>query len=420
MPTPASRREQLDVIVRDMVRPLSVGFGLFIAWQAIQGWTSLEGTDRLIIAGTDTLVAAYLLGLSAFMWFRPPPLRQMNAWGATLAIALAGTDMTTMATRGAIPELPATLFVLAGYGAVVLSWRWFLAVEAGLLATWYLIAAVFTSNPEEARFLIQIATILGAAVHWGRSRAYSVLIEAREREHEAVEDLQSLNAELERFAAVVAHDLKNPITAIRLKLRAMRSRSGDEQVHAAALELDHMANNMNTLIEDLLAYAQAGADLQLGEPDALDAVATQVVELLQDAAAEAGGVIRIDPLPHYEADATLLRQLLQNLVGNAITHRADRAPTIVIGGEDTPRGIAFWVQDNGPGFDASIAEELFEPFRRGETTRPGHGLGLATCARIVARLGGTIKVESTPGVGSRFTVLIEKMEEEGEKEIVAT
>ena len=111
-----------------------------------------------------------------------------------------------------------------------------------------------------------------------------------------------------------------------------------------------------------------------------------------------------DPLPTALCDATQLMQLLQNLIGNAIAYRGEQVPQIHIGVEDSPNEWRLFVRDNGVGIDPRNFNRIFQVFQRlyAEHERPGSGIGLALCKRIVERQGGRIWVESELGTGSIF------------------
>jgi len=119
----------------------------------------------------------------------------------------------------------------------------------------------------------------------------------------------------------------------------------------------------------------------------------------------AGVEVTSDRLPTVLADEDQMRQLFQNLVGNALKFRGSAAPRIHVGAADEGDHWHLWVRDNGIGIEAKDFQRIFVMFQRlhGGEELPGHGIGLAICRRIVARHGGRIWVESEPGRGSTFT-----------------
>jgi len=165
------------------------------------------------------------------------------------------------------------------------------------------------------------------------------------------------------------------------------------------------ATRMEMLVRDLLAYTQVTRiDAPLDEVDTNDALA-EVIENLRGAITENGASITFDTLPSVRAQKTHIRQLLQNLIGNAIKYRSeDRAPQVHIGAEREHGYWLFTVRDNGIGIQPEFKEQIFGLFSRlhNADRYDGTGIGLAICQRIVERYHGRIWVESEPGSGSEF------------------
>ena len=163
---------------------------------------------------------------------------------------------------------------------------------------------------------------------------------------------------------------------------------------------------MQTLVQNLLDLSRAGSsdltcsDLHLSTcvERALDALAAR----LEDAG---GRVVVEGELPIIKGDATLLTQLYQNLIGNALKFTPrERIPEIRIGSQEGDDGHRLFVADNGIGIPQQFREEIFSPFKRlhSRDEFEGSGIGLATCRKAVTRHGGRLWVESEPGVGSTF------------------
>jgi signal transduction histidine kinase len=165
---------------------------------------------------------------------------------------------------------------------------------------------------------------------------------------------------------------------------------------------------MQRLVEDLLAYATFTARPVLG-PVALPAVVREVRLDLLPELSRAGADVAYSGPDEVVGDPTLLRQLLQNLVGNAVTHaRPGVPPRVVVRAGVT--GASWWleVDDNGPGIPADQRERVLDPLVRltGPDGPAGSGIGLATCARIAEALGGTIAVDAAPGGGTAVRVTL--------------
>jgi signal transduction histidine kinase len=247
-----------------------------------------------------------------------------------------------------------------------------------------------------------------------RSRAERALANAAEELERRNAELERSNKELEQFASIVSHDLKSPLQVVRgfVELLGREAEShgggGDAQTYVAAALRG--TSRMDRLIDDLLIYSRAGQRPAVFVPVALDTIASEV---LADSAAlieESDAAILVDPLPRVEGDTTQLRQLLQNLVTNAIKfRRTDAPPSVrVHAGEDADRWIVY-VDDNGIGIEPEHRQEIFAMFTRLHAgDRPGSGIGLAICARVVANHGGEIWAEDGPGGGARLCFTLAK------------
>ena len=232
---------------------------------------------------------------------------------------------------------------------------------------------------------------------------------------EAVEQqLRQRETELVGFAGIVAHDLRSPLARITGYADFLREEAAPrlEPVHRDFLErLYAGAQRMQTLIDDLLNYATAeNRTLHTGPVD-LFAMAG---EIARERSSGTGGdpqpTIIVDPLPTVEGDATLLRQVLENLIGNALKYTPyGQEPYVRIGtaprpGELGAGELRIEVADRGIGIPVEQRDRVFTAFARaaGSEGYPGTGLGLAIVHRIVERHGGEVGVDANPGGGSRF------------------
>ena len=241
--------------------------------------------------------------------------------------------------------------------------------------------------------------------------------------------LERSNAELEEFAYISSHDLQEPLRKIRAfasRLEATQAESFDDTGRDYLARMTNAAARMQALIDDLLSYAKISSKGGVFRSVDLNRIAEEVLEDLEVAIEEAAAQLEVGDLPTVDADPTQMRQLLQNLVGNAIKFRRPGEPAVVrVGGIDGAAGesnaeedrdsVRFVVEDDGIGFEPQYADRIFNVFQRlhGRSEYEGTGIGLAVCMKIAQRHGGTITATGQPGQGARFVVSISKHLGEG-------
>ena len=225
------------------------------------------------------------------------------------------------------------------------------------------------------------------------------------------EELSQSNVELEQFAYVASHDLQEPLRMITSFLQLL-SRRYAEKLDETADEYINFAvdgaSRMQGLIEALLEYSRVGTQGNSYESAALEDVLEQALGNLSVSLEESAGKVTHDPLPVMVIDEVLVRQLFQNLIGNALKFRGERTPHIHVGAEQRKDDWVISVRDNGIGMDPESKERIFEIFQRlvGREEYEGTGIGLSVCKKIVEKRGGRIWVDSEPGQGSTFSFSI--------------
>ena len=227
-------------------------------------------------------------------------------------------------------------------------------------------------------------------------------------------EIERSNQALQDFAAIASHDLQEPLRKILMFGDRLRRSVPDglaEKAEDSLTRLLDAAQRMQSLIDGLLRYSRITTRAQPYEAVNLSVVADKVLEDLESAVERSGGSVTRDELPTLDADPLQMRQLLQNLLSNALKfRRRDVAPQIHIGQRLLADGaeIEITVRDNGIGLEAQHAERIFGVFarlhRRDEFE--GSGIGLAICRRIVERHGGRIHAAPHPDGGSVFTLLL--------------
>lgn len=219
-------------------------------------------------------------------------------------------------------------------------------------------------------------------------------------------ELERRNGELESFASLVAHDLRQPLQVVggfAALLSELYADQLDGRANGYLGAIGRGVETMTAMVESLLEFAQAG---RAGPPEGLTDSGRVVQEVVAGLGAMADGarVIVRGSLPVLPADPAQLSRVFQNLIGNGLKFRGDKPPRIEVGAVRAGDDWVFDVGDNGMGIDPGFVPNLFGMFQReGRGGRPGSGMGLAICKRIVEGHGGRIWCASTPGQGSTFS-----------------
>ncbi len=239
------------------------------------------------------------------------------------------------------------------------------------------------------------------------------------------EELKQSNMDLEQFAYAASHDLQEPLRKIaafgdRLKTRAEPVL--DERCREYLARMLNASDRMRTLITDLLTFSRLAARARPFETVDLNKAVRDVLSDLEVSIGENDVEVQVETLPKLQADPTQIRQLLQNLISNAVKfRRPDVTPVVSIyprertqqqtetattAPDASARWAVFVVEDNGIGIDPKYSERIFGVFQRlhSRDDYAGTGVGLAVCRRITDRHGGRITVEGRPGQGTAFVI----------------
>jgi len=235
-----------------------------------------------------------------------------------------------------------------------------------------------------------------------------------------VEELKRSNEELEHFAYVASHDLKEPLLSVASNIKLIERRISKGHPEEAGEFIGNSLQQlglMQQLISDLLIYSRVGTQAKPFEKVASGEILRTVLANLKTSIDKRQATINSDPLPEIMADQVQLVQLLQNFLSNALKFCEDRPPVIHVSAAKGKGEWIFSVRDNGIGIPAEHRERIFEMFGRLHKDKfHGTGIGLATCKKIVERHGGRIWVESEEGKGSTFFFTIPVREGEKESE----
>lgn len=223
---------------------------------------------------------------------------------------------------------------------------------------------------------------------------------------ERTRQLEAANQELESFSFSVSHDLRAPLRAINGFAAILVEDEGarlSAEGRAMLARITRNVDKMDELIDDVLEYSRAGRLPVERLPVDLAAIARDIAGEL--AHSYPGVAVTVGDMPPVSGDVVMLRQVMQNLIGNACKFSAGgEAPRVEVGAVEEAGETVFFVRDNGAGFDMAHAEKLFGMFQRLHSDREfaGTGVGLAIVKRLVERHGGRIWADAAPGRGATF------------------
>ena len=314
---------------------------------------------------------------------------------------------------GDLPLVVAVSYSEAAVEAGWLSWLWLfllfpLAASATLFGFMALVRRQSRVEAQANREVYRARAALAAAN--GR-------LEQRVAERTA--DLQESNAEIQRFAYIVSHDLRAPLVNIMGFTSELQRLRGDIFPESAAVPetvredfdealgfIKSSIDKMDRLIKAILLLARQGTRVFAPESVDMEALMRSIADGVAHRAQSAGATVTVGPLPRLTIDRIAAEQVFSNLVDNAVKYLRPGVPgTVSVTAEAANGRVTFRVADNGRGIDPRDHKRVFELFRRsGPQDRPGDGIGLAHVKTLVRQLGGTITLASTPGQGSTFLV----------------
>ena len=280
----------------------------------------------------------------------------------------------------------------------------------------------------KSRTYFNIATILFAILvgviafftwlNLKREAKYSTQLESKvnERTEElkhSNEMLASSNQELERFAYISSHDLKEPlknITSFTKLIHKESLKSNLPKITEYSSILENCSNQLNTLVSDILDYSMVKSDFKIQDVD-LNNIVNQLQSDLNDTLTSNNGVITADQLPNIKSDKSKMYQAFKNIIENGIKYNKSEIPSIKITSEESPTNWIIKFADNGIGIDSKHHNDIFVMFKRlhNKDEYPGSGIGLSTLKTIVEKLNGTISLDSTLNQGSKFTITLPKV-----------
>jgi PAS domain S-box-containing protein len=286
----------------------------------------------------------------------------------------------------------------------------YFATPAGEPRWWHVAVSPVLDERNQPQLLLAVSRDITE-----RKRMEEALELANKKLESSARELTRSNEDLEQFARVAAHDLRAPLRTIvqfsQLLVRRYKDLE-DEHTQEYLQFIEQGGQRMAALIDDLMRYALVAQTPLIPDivqaASACDTAVTNLTAAIESHAAKVHCLI--PEQVKVKVEISLLTQVFQNLIANGIHYRRDDiAPDIKVRAQTQGVHWLFSVEDNGIGIEKHNAEKIFEPFRRLHgTDRPGSGIGLATCKRVIERAEGKIWVDSRPDQGSTFFFLLPK------------
>jgi signal transduction histidine kinase len=243
-------------------------------------------------------------------------------------------------------------------------------------------------------------------------RLRSLMTQLEERVEERTKQLQQSNEDLQQFAHVASHDLKEPVRKIKtfgLRLKEVLSNTDEDDTGIYVQKILESATRMSTMIEGVLKYSSFDAVDQEFETVDLNKVMSEITTDLEVIINQKQAIIQFDNLPHVEGIHVLIYQLFYNLINNSLKFtKTNEAPLITITPNTIDTIVEIVVADNGIGFSAEHNDTIFETFTRLHSKHKydGTGLGLSLVKKIVERHKGTIEASGVEGEGAKFIITL--------------
>lgn len=380
-----------------------------------------------LLAAIAMVVVAFLPGLSvkfrkilltiALYMVSVVLLYELGMYGPGLLYLLVITIFAALIFeyRYALASVFANLLICVAFGVIIyLDWGSSQVVMQYDMDSWIAVSS-------NLLFLCTVSLLLIPQLFDGLQRAFDkqkAVEQELKKNQSALKrsflQLEEKNEELEKFAYIASHDLKEPLRMVQNFMHLLQKKYGehlDEKANKYIYFAVDGAERMTRLINDLLEYSRVGrVHTEKTGVDLNELIDTIRREFFPESD-EGSDVIRTTDLPVIEAVEVSVKMLFQNLISNALKYRDEnRSPMLTLSYEDLQTHWKFSVKDNGIGIPEEYSDRIFDIFKRLHTNSDysGTGIGLAICKKVVEQHDGEIWVESEPGVGSTFYFTILK------------
>ena len=255
--------------------------------------------------------------------------------------------------------------------------------------------------------ILSVLSSIETTIMHGEKYAINIIYDITERK-KAEQQLAAVNKELEAFSYTVSHDLKSPLRAVNgyAEMLAYKYKTLlDDEGKRLLGVIQSKAQKMSQLIDDLLAFSKMG-NVTVAKTDLDMNALTEEVLTDINRTTKYTAEIKTGPLPHAKGDPVLIKQVMVNLIGNALKYSSKKPkPVVEISAKETNGEVVYTVKDNGDGFDMKYVDKLFGVFERLHSTEEfeGTGVGLAIVKRIITSHGGNVWAEAVLGEGATFS-----------------